>query len=131
MPRTTEFLIEEIPLLTIDGVDTAYLLSGGAEISYDSDGKWGIEAIWLDGYRKTTAAEREKNPKLGREEPREVVLPKTHPIYQLIACRLEGTWREYVQQRVREALQVDHDSAMDNRRDAIRDDAAFDRAMGW
>ncbi len=53
MPRTTEFLIEEIPLLTIDGVDTAYLLSGGAEISYDSDGQWGIEAMAMKNLAKS------------------------------------------------------------------------------
>jgi hypothetical protein len=121
MANTTTYDFEELPLLTIDGIDTAHLISGGAEISYRPDGEWGIEAIWLDGWRSTTADEREKNPTLGFEVRAYVTLPTGHPVRAMIECRLLGSWREHVQDHVNEAIDIDRENYQSDARHDARD----------
>lgn len=101
------FCFDELPLAIINGIEAA-LINGEAEIEYEADGYWTITDVVIDGYRAATPEELKQGsrPFVSAKAP----LP-AGPLYNTICDRLEGEWRERVQDAVREQLGLESEAA--------------------
>lgn len=124
MPRTLEFEFEELPLIIDLGFDAA-IISGMADISYRPDGEWSVSAVYVDGYRKRSLAEKAKMRGAGLVptsfEKKLVEVERGSWMFNTIASRLENEWRDEVQNAVNEAIGEDRACAADNAADYRRD----------
>jgi hypothetical protein len=109
---TLEYEFCEMPLIIDLGFE-AGLVNGSADISYHSDGEWGIRKIYLDGFSTI---------KNGGEFKRKSVEVEQGPLYDMIAERLLGEWHDRVQDRVNQKVIADGSIAhrFDHNRDALR-----------
>ena len=93
----TAFEFSDIPLLTLENVCLTAFVEGEAEISYDPDGQWSINAIslWCD------------NSKTRKKEL--VRLDAAHPadVYRTIhaALTMDKSWRDVIADRVAEEME--------------------------
>jgi hypothetical protein len=117
MPKTFSYGFAELPLVIENGVE-AGLVNGEAEISYFTDGVWGIESISLEGYRPATAADIAKGS--GKFVRKQVTLDAGTPLHLMIVHRFEHELQDAVQDAVNAQIDDDRASAPDNRADAVR-----------
>ncbi len=109
---TLEYEFCEMPLIIDLGFE-AGLVNGSADISYHSDGEWGIRKIYLDGFSTI---------KNGGEFKRKSVEVEQGPLYDMIAERLLGEWHDRVQDRVNQQVIADGSIAhrFDHRHDSLK-----------
>jgi hypothetical protein len=100
-----------------EGCATA--VNGSAEISYFTDGVWGVESISLEGYRASTATEIANGA--GKFVRKHVTLDAGTPLHLMVVHRLEHEWQDAVQDAVNAKIDEDRASAPDNRADRLRD----------
>jgi hypothetical protein len=93
----TAFEFSDIPLLTLENVCLTAFVEGEAEISYDPDGQWSINAIslWCDNK--------------GTRKKELVRLDAAHPadVYRSIhaALTMDKSWRDAITDRVAEEME--------------------------
>lgn len=119
MSTVLEFEFEELPLASIDGFDVGEV-NGTAEIHYDRGGSWIILSVALDGSRRRPLTEEErilrrlqKMPAITHTFDRKSVDLSGHPLHTLVICALEGRWRDRVQTRIREQLELDREEELE------------------
>lgn len=120
MSNILSFEFEELPLVISNGIP-AGLINGCAEIQYDRDGLWFIDAISVEGHQTLTAAERAagKRPWIYVKAPAE--------LDHMIAARLEGEWSGKILDAVLEQLSSDREDAAEMRADMRRDELMLER----
>lgn len=96
MPYLT-FEYEELPLIVDLGCE-AGLVNGTAEITYWSDGSWGVREIYFDGHKAV---------KNGCVFERKSVEVEQGPLYDIIAGSLYGEWHDRVQEKVNQQIASD------------------------
>lgn len=103
-----KYKFEELPLAIVNGIE-AGLVNGEAEIEIYPDGNWMVSHIAVDGYRKATKEEIAKGsrPYVSELAP----LAAGNELDFLISQRLEGEWRDRVQDAVREQIEMLHAEA--------------------
>jgi hypothetical protein len=126
MSNTFSFSFEELPLLIEAGFE-AGLVDGEAEITYHRDGEWSVSAIYLNGARERSKAEREamREPTIFERKPVEVDAGTF--LFNAILHRLEHEWVLRVQDALDEDRFEDRaraaDDHADDRRDRMRESA--------
>jgi hypothetical protein len=103
-----KYKFDELPLVIANGVEGA-LTNGEAEIEFERDGTWMVSHIAVEGYRNAT---KEEIAKGSRPFIRDLApLPAGNELDFLISQRLEGEWRDRVQDAVREQIEALHAEA--------------------
>jgi len=100
----------EMPLIVIDGNTTAGDIDGHAEIEYTQEGDWGINAIYIECYRRRSFVER-ANPAVEAWP----IVEAPEPFNSMIRDRLENEWFNKVQNAVNEQLASDREDAAEHR----------------
>ncbi len=127
MTRTLELSLADLPLVIENGFQACNLQDGTAEISYDANGEWCIEAIYFEGCKKNHYSPEEMHTAVVKKislpfwNRKNVALDATSPIHGIIYHRLENEWRVLVDNEVAEQIENDRICAADDRADARRD----------
>lgn len=123
MTRQLTYKFEELPLLIVDGFE-AGLVNGEALLNYWPNGVWSISEIYLDGYRRRSAAEITKAMQAGGTgiksfDEKPVLLERGTDIHTTINNRLAIEWASYVQDHVNAAIDDDADAAPERRMEMV------------
>ena len=133
MAKTFFFDFEEMPV-TVDGGFELGSMEGRADISYDSEGQWGVDGIQLLGTKAIVYApgERLKLAAMGEPTPnykkKFVWLDRGTPLFLMLYEVLETKWHDKVQDAVVEQLGIDRAGYADFLADRRRDDRMMERA---
>ena len=121
MAREFTASFSEVPLIMTPDGFRAGMIEVNALISYWPSGEWSITGIYLDGYRNRPSslimAEYAKGNQIRGFEDRLIEVPRGTDLHRLLLNRLETDWRPFVQDAVRDQIELDHDEATDYRAD--------------